>query len=823
MKILEIRVLPPIAIGRLGSAELPLEAYDLDVSPEKPLDFRKIIPKPSFLVDKVTGELSEIPFEGEDTHVIKFKDVDNLESREGKIFPVAPFLEVFAITEDEPTKLKPLTKDLLEQSGYKLEDITWKVDMGNIKIYRRTNDPKDRIYATKEINCSHEEMALEGECENFFTDANPVEGIINKLPLGKVQFIKPTEEYPEIRFRYTPAHGRVYGASRNRIINKEGKSEMDPVWAANKHDFLLYDPNKGTWRGYREGSVPDPTYTNPAQIFAGYDMEEDGIDYHVSWGYVDDECDGFISITIENETEETLSARAHVSAGPPFFAPDTLPIRVVSDELEQILLGPDVAEKSVPIEEAEEIIRRALETVRLMNTAIMNGNPFEGRVNVASTMVRQDTNDFGRLFEPIMATSIVDNLALRLLHERVFNGISTNAAPWFEDALRKPTKIGDLSNEERRRMPGMMRGADGRALCLTYRQIHTILKAASQSMFDEAKIHLMDVDPNGIDAADFRKQLNYRGKGNPLTILSKTAISNCFPGLEFDFRNLWRRALKGILLIENNNYVLDADEEFRSLIHHRLVGIEGKPTMVPTYGPTMPNGPSIPLITKDNPNGVSFMEWSNNMAAMLQNQGKKVKCYFTAKESPEEVVVTEEMLAEADKAYEAKKKKHKKEKVPMESIVLLNTISFVKDEKIPSHLVDTPLPLKVVELEVNKIFEGNSAAFTDTIIEPGDLTQGLCAPWQNDYRECACYYWAATRPDFVNVLPNSKGLSSGDTWMAKKRTGHYIPDNIVNSQLLSYDDLFINWEGELNFIVKGFDAISSDNELQIIRTKELRS
>ena len=36
--------------------------------------------------------------------------------------------------------------------------------------------------------------------------------------------------------------------------------------------------------------------------------------------------------------------------------------------------------------------------------------------------------------------------------------------------------------------------------------------------------------------------------------------------------------------------------------------------------------------------------------------------------------------------------------------------------------------------------------------QPGELTQGLCSPWQNDYRECACYYWAASRPDYVNVV-----------------------------------------------------------------------
>ncbi len=32
---------------------------------------------------------------------------------------------------------------------------------------------------------------------------------------------------------------------------------------------------------------------------------------------------------------------------------------------------------------------------------------------------------------------------------------------------------------------------------------------------------------------------------------------------------------------------------------------------------------------------------------------------------------------------------------------------------------------------------------------PGDLTRSLCAPWQYDFRDCGCFYWAATKPDLV--------------------------------------------------------------------------
>ncbi|MBL8150837.1 MAG: hypothetical protein JNN15_13005, partial [Blastocatellia bacterium] len=460
MAILELRILPPIAIGRLGSSPTPLEAFDLEIPQDNPLDYRQIVPRETFRIDPESGAIAECYT----PEKIRFKEPN------GQIRPVAPFLEVFARTDSNSDELVPLTINLLQSEGLSVENISWNVKIGNIKIFRRTGCTEDKIIARiKEIR-DHQKYELLGECENFLPG--------KKLPLGFVQFIKPTEQFPEIRFRYTPAGGKVYGSSLKRYT-APGKKEDDPI--INSEDLVLYDKNKGSWRGYIDKS--SPKLTNPAQIYAGY-PDNDG--NQVSWGYLDDECDGFVTVRLKISEENTLAAQAHISAGPPAFAPDTLPIRVVSDELEQILLGPEV-QGEVSTEEALDIVRRALETVRLMNTAVMNGNSINGRENVASTMVRQDTNDFERLYEPIMATSLVDNLAVRALHERVFSTLSAGSAVWFADLLRRPEEIGDLSNKARRKMTALMRGADGRALTFTRRQIDTLVKAASKALFQASE------------------------------------------------------------------------------------------------------------------------------------------------------------------------------------------------------------------------------------------------------------------------------------------------------------------------------------------------
>jgi hypothetical protein len=271
-----------------------------------------------------------------------------------------------------------------------------------------------------------------------------------------------------------------------------------------------------------------------------------------------------------------------------------------------------------------------------------------------------------------------------------------------------------------------------------------------------------EIKPNNLTA-----QLHYRGAGNPFSVLPRTAISNSFPGLEFDFRNLWRRAFEGIVLLENNNYVVDADDKkYKHLVTRRLVRVDGKPTMVVTTGPVFPQGDPQPLATAANPNGVSFMEWSNSLAETLyRKQGTEVVCDFTVdRPAHTEVVFSEE----------------------------LKTIS--------------------VTLKVRKFFEADTAAFAAGVLQPGELTQGLCAPWQNDYRECACYYWAASRPDYVNVEPSADGLSHGDSWLAKQRTGSYVLDNRTDTRLVSYDDLFKAWEQELGFIIRGKDAEESEGQ-----------
>jgi hypothetical protein len=453
MTISALRILPPFAIARFGSSPQPLEAYDLELSPDAPLAYRRIVPRETFEIDQASGAIIRryVPDQ------IVFRDGD-------QIRPVAPFLEVFARTDSDT--LEPLTLDLLRREGIAPEAIAWIASVANLKVFRQTGDVKDKVRAELRFNdyAPHE---LQGRAEHF------LEGKF--IPFGHVRYIRPTEDFPEIRLRFTPPQGVVYGSSDKRSDIDAKGDIVDPTFVG-REDRIVYDTSRGAWRNFQANSK-NPALPNPSDIYQGIWPDDQPLP--IGWGYLDDVCDGRVSVEITCNDGRRLTASAWLSSCMPGFAPDSQPVRTVADELEQLILGPEVADEEVSIDDAAEIVRRALETVRLMNTTAMNANTIRGRTDIASTLFRQDASDYGRLWAPGMAASLVDNFAVRTLHERVYAALKSGSAPWFAEVLRQPEEVGDLSDKARRKMPAMLRGADGRALTLTRRQISKIVKAAT--------------------------------------------------------------------------------------------------------------------------------------------------------------------------------------------------------------------------------------------------------------------------------------------------------------------------------------------------------
>lgn len=758
--IKSLRILPPLAIGRLGSAEDPLDNYTIEVDDEATLGFRRIVPAKTLVVSPSSGEISGTRL----ARNISF-------SEDGKIRPVAPFLEVFAVLEDD--RLVPLTVHLLAANGLTPAAVKWRVTVANRKIYRRTQKAHDIIEAKVDWFSHHLRQPLHGTCTNFVSEDKAVD-------FGHVRYIRPNAEYPEIRLRFTPAKGLIYGSNLFEPEDVEnGKENIIP------RERRIYDGKRGSWyhfenRDEAAETVPPSLYaiTPPAPSWL-FDNRA------ISRGYFDDACDGFVEVSLE-VAGQTHVAAARICASPPAVVPDSLFVRSLADDLEQVINGPGVSEDE-PLEvtraRAEDIVRRAFETVRFMNVAVMNGNNFKGRDALTlDSMPEEEAADTERAIRPVVTPEGADTLAIMTLHQQVYAALRGGAAPWFVKLLRRPEEVSDFTDHGRRKMPALMCGADNSYLALTHRQIESIRRVAVRRFTPDPPQKAEGPQPLSarVTPKNLTAQLFYSAAGNPVSSRPETSVGNCCPGLEFDFRAVWRRIFEGITLREYDSLVTDQDGA-HDLRHRWLMAIElpgekkkakskargglleaGNVIRTTNFilGPAASDEEgAIVLTTSENPYGTAPLEWSNALSRLLAGwQGKTVTLYFS------------------------------REKGPVKR----------PDPEAEAHWISRGF-------KVRNFFEEGTAVISRALADAGELTQGLCSPWQNDYRECSCYYWASARPDYVNVEPGPDGLSRGDNWFQKKRTGSYVPDDYTDKRLVFYDDLFTAWERYLRFQVGGRD------------------
>ncbi|HEV8544634.1 MAG TPA: hypothetical protein VGR78_19765, partial [Verrucomicrobiae bacterium] len=298
MKIQGLRILPPFAIGRLGSAEAPVNNYTIEDNPDDPLAFRQITPADTFIIDPRTGEIG-----GVRKDPVTFKDGE-------RIRPVAPFFEVFTVSSHG--EMQPLTLRTLKELGLTEKDVAWRIEAANRKVFRRTNDPNDKVEAKTEWFNGHAPVSLDGRCKNFISHEA-------HIAFGQVRYIRPNPAFPQIRLRFMPGKGLIYGPK----LDAHQVAKMDPEVYHVPREQAIYDTKKGRWYNFE---VPagidnnDPNYkdkfvneTLPPSLYAITPPAPCWLNDNIaiSRGYFDDACDGIIEVALKlkDGTELTASAR----------------------------------------------------------------------------------------------------------------------------------------------------------------------------------------------------------------------------------------------------------------------------------------------------------------------------------------------------------------------------------------------------------------------------------------------------------------------------------------------------------------------------------
>jgi hypothetical protein len=202
----------------------------------------------------------------------------------------------------------------------------------------------------------------------------------------------------------------------------------------------------------------------------------------------------------------------------------------------------------------------------------------------------------------------------------------------------------------------------------------------------------------------------YLVPGNPAVTRPEDAVANCFPGLEIDVRTFDRRFFPGL--------VFDFVKGGARLMY------------VDVY--------QDPDLRSDKPRAQKlYFDLSNDLGDTLgagvwfieyvEQRGRTIRLYGAKGEAMDDTNVWRVVRSlEADD-------------------VTIGLEQRIDDEG-----------KKVRKRDREKAeLEGWRRTFTDengvisAAYQPGELMVGLCSPWQHDFRDCSCFYWAANHPDVV--------------------------------------------------------------------------
>lgn len=223
---------------------------------------------------------------------------------------------------------------------------------------------------------------------------------------------------------------------------------------------------------------------------------------------------------------------------------------------------------------------------------------------------------------------------------------------------------------------------------------------------------------------------DYIVAGNPTNSRPEAGVDNCYPGLEFDQRNLEQQFFPGLTFYFHRwdgarliDIHLTEAQKTSGLTEHDLAG-------PPLYLWGML---ARHLVQDKQPSmfgfeGQSGMQVWRRVRDLLPGP---VAIIFGPTPGVG-INFTDDLQALVTKAYSA---------IPSGSVG--DRYHVFRDDKGAVEYV---------------IFADQRAAYLDEdgVIDvntyaPGEITKTMCAPWMYDFRDCYCFYWSSNKPDIVKV------------------------------------------------------------------------
>jgi hypothetical protein len=789
-RFIEIFFLPPVATARVGGSDHPLEAFEwaTDVSIH---GAHQTVIKPAVTLE-VSADGSLRPYL---PNSIRFRDGDQLR-------PAAPFFELWArlqSSEDGAVRSERLTPGLLRQHGAATENLRYVVTMGNRKAQRRTQSPACAFVARIEVSgADHERKPLMASSPHS-AGQEPLVSVDHPIPLGHFQVTRPTEatalgiELAQLRVRFTPARGQVYGPP-SAIAGPSSPVQPGQIVAAAVlpgvvHEIVppenrILNPNT-PWSTYVMNATGQ-TDPQPCDSYDGADVGN-----WQSWGVVDDTCDGIIEAQLIVGAER-FTATARVLSGVPDYAPDRRPFVSFAGDLADRELPPLTVDRDTLSDaraEIADLFMRVFETSSLLNLDATRYKGIESNINDPPppnypglpqiderTMTREDEpfvdltpalinspairqESVGGPYEPLPYSAVaraahapltdVDSLIdfLRTHKEHVQRLIRPPYGRFAQFAeapdvvpnsrFRDPRVSRDGLHDMR--MPPYMRDSDENSLSLSWRDHDELMKllelvAAENGAEKQEAPGAASRPPPKVFPRNLTARADYQVPGNPTVTRLEDVVANCYPGLELDVRNLDRRFFPGLVF----EFVARDDNSARYTEPRR-------------YGAWLSYiddllDPDLQLDTEEakrlslalalkkgtlTAHGDWYLEW-------VEQKGKRLS-------------MREHNPDGAD--------------LPLDGLYVWRLLRGLE----PGPLT-IALRRRAEDAGDEVVLHGWRRRFTDPVTgvingayQPGELLQSLCSPWQHDFRDCACTYWASNHPDavFQEIMPGEKTLPDG--------------------------------------------------------------
>jgi hypothetical protein len=270
--------------------------------------------------------------------------------------------------------------------------------------------------------------------------------------------------------------------------------------------------------------------------------------------------------------------------------------------------------------------------------------------------------------------------------------------------------------------------------------------------------------------------LDHEVAGNPVISRLESSPANCFPGLDADIRNLDRRFFVGLVFD-----FLRCDDAAQSGV--RLAAVNT----------------ADPDLTKEDKRG-AFGKQLSGLQHLLETNV---------------IIVLDSVTDNAGRTVSLLGQDGK----PLDFIFAWRVIRSLGPGSLSIELSKLDAGTRVFLMKLTgcrRTYQTETGEFS-TAYQPGELTQSLCSPWQHDFRDCACTYWASNHPDIVMAAhsanndesePAETAAAGGEesvVWLRAQRDGPGAPRTTGDATWgLEMDHYEVNqrWR-ELAFVLEG--------------------